>query len=71
MSRCRRAIEWASVVVNDRTQAAVDSARASIAGAASRPVEGFAGDLSQAAAAAAVLKAFPDISILVNNLGHR
>src|SRR5690242_9441601 len=63
------AAEGARVVVNGRTQAAVDTACAAIAGAAPLPVDGFAGDLSRADAADAVLKAFPDISILVNNLG--
>jgi len=63
------AAEGASVVVNGRTQAAVDTARLSIADSTSQRVEGFAGDLSQADAADAVVRAFPDISILVNNLG--
>lgn len=65
----RLAAEGALVVVNGRTQAAVDAARAAIAEATSQPVDGFAGDLSQAGAAAAVVAAFPDISVLVNNLG--
>jgi len=63
------AAEGALVVVNGRTQAAVDAACAAIAETTSRPVEGFAGDLSQADAAEAVVRAFPEISILINNLG--
>jgi len=63
------AAEGALVVVNGRTQAAVDAARTAIAETTSRPVEGFAGDLSQADAAGAVVQAFPDVSILINNLG--
>ena len=39
------AAEGALVVVNGRTQAAVDAARTAIAETTSRPVEGFAGDL--------------------------
>jgi NAD(P)-dependent dehydrogenase (short-subunit alcohol dehydrogenase family) len=63
------AAEGALVVVNGRTQAAVDAARTAIAETTSAPVEGLAGDLSQADAAEAVVRAFPDISILINNLG--
>src|SRR4029453_6208655 len=63
------AAEGASVIINGRMQASVDRARASIADATSQPVEGFAGDLSQAKAAEGVVKAFPEILILVNNLG--
>jgi NAD(P)-dependent dehydrogenase (short-subunit alcohol dehydrogenase family) len=53
------AAEGGRVVVNGRTQGAVDGACAAIAGATSRLVDGFAGDLSQAAGADAVVKAFP------------
>ena len=42
--------EGARVIVNGRSQAAVDSAVAAIKSAASGEVYGFAGDLSQAAA---------------------
>jgi NAD(P)-dependent dehydrogenase (short-subunit alcohol dehydrogenase family) len=63
------AAEGALVILNGRTQAAVDTARAAIAESTSRPVEGFAGDLSQARTAEDVVRTFPDISILVNNLG--
>lgn len=63
------AAEGARVIVNGRTQASVDAACATIAGDTARPVDGFAGDLSQAGAADAVVRAYPDISILVNNLG--
>ena len=48
------AAEGAFVVVNGRTQAAVDAARGAIADATSHAVDGFAGDLSRADAAAAV-----------------
>ena len=57
--------EGASVVVNGRTQAAVDRATGEIAGA----VDGFAGDVSSAEVARALVAAFPDVDILVNNMG--
>jgi NAD(P)-dependent dehydrogenase (short-subunit alcohol dehydrogenase family) len=59
------AAEGAAVVVNGRTQAAVDRAREEIAGA----VDGFAGDVSSADVARALVAAFPDVDILVNNMG--
>jgi NAD(P)-dependent dehydrogenase (short-subunit alcohol dehydrogenase family) len=61
--------EGARVIVNGRTQAAVDAAMATIAAASASKVEGFAGDLSTAAAAEALLRLHPGIEILVNNLG--
>ena len=63
------AAEGARVIVNGRTQAAVDAAVARIVPAAGGAVLGFAGDLSTAAAAEALVSAHPDIEILVNNLG--
>lgn len=59
------AAEGAAVVVNGRTQAAVDRAKGEIAGA----VDGVAGDVSSADAAGALVAAFPDVDILVNNMG--
>jgi NAD(P)-dependent dehydrogenase (short-subunit alcohol dehydrogenase family) len=61
--------EGASVIVNGRTQSAVDAARGKLAATAAGTVRGFAGDLSTDAAAQAVAREFPDIEILVNNLG--
>ena len=55
----------ATVVVNGRTQAAVDHAVATIGG----KTRGFAGDLGTAAGCDALLKAEPQADILVNNLG--
>ncbi|MET0519731.1 MAG: SDR family oxidoreductase [Burkholderiaceae bacterium] len=63
------AAEGARVIVNGRTQAAVDAAIAGIKAADGGAVLGFAGDLSTAAAAEALLKQYPGIEILVNNLG--
>src|SRR5579884_3235973 len=60
----------ARVVVNARTQARVDDAirfvRERVAGA---QVDGVAADLSTAAGADAVVRALPDVDVLVNNLG--
>ncbi len=57
--------EGARVVVNGRTQAAVSEAAAKIGHGA----VGFAGDLSDAAKASELARKFPDVDILVNNLG--
>jgi NAD(P)-dependent dehydrogenase (short-subunit alcohol dehydrogenase family) len=61
--------EGARVVVNGRTQDAVDRAVAEVRAESGAAVEGFAGDLSQASVAEALVAAFPGIEILVNNLG--
>jgi len=63
------AAEGARVIVNGRTQAAVDAAVASINAATGGQALGFAGDLSQAEVAAALVRQHPGIQILVNNLG--
>ena len=61
--------EGAEVIVNGRTQAAVDEAAARIRAEAPGTVHGLAADLSQADAAEDAVRRFPGISILVNNLG--
>jgi NAD(P)-dependent dehydrogenase (short-subunit alcohol dehydrogenase family) len=63
------AAEGARVIINGRAQAAVDQAVAQLKAAGGAQAEGFAGDLGTAAAADALLKQFPDVEILVNNLG--
>jgi len=60
--------EGAEVIVNGRTQAAVDKAVTEMK-AAGGAVRGFAGDLSTTKAADDLAKAFPAVDILVNNLG--
>jgi len=60
--------EGASVIINGRTQSAVDAGVSKLKNARGR-VLGFAGDLSQASVAEALAKQFPDVDILVNNLG--
>jgi NAD(P)-dependent dehydrogenase (short-subunit alcohol dehydrogenase family) len=61
--------EGASVIINGRTQAAVDKAAAEIKAHTGAQVEGFAGDLTKADQADALLARFPKVDILVNNLG--
>ncbi|MBK7953062.1 MAG: SDR family oxidoreductase [Candidatus Accumulibacter sp.] len=61
--------EGARVIVNGRTQPAVDAAVTAIRSATGSAVSGFAGDLSTAAAAEALVRENPGIEILVNNLG--
>jgi len=61
--------EGAHVVVNGRTQAGVDEAVERLTRETVGTLEGYAGDLATAAAAQALVGAFPDIEILVNNLG--
>lgn len=61
--------EGACVIVNGRTQASVDTAVSSIHSTTGNQVLGFAGDLSKAEEAEALVREFPHIEILVNNLG--
>ena len=61
--------EGAEVIVNGRTQAAVDEAVARMRAETQGTVHGHAGDLSKAEAAEEVVRRFPGIGILVNNLG--
>ena len=62
--------EGVRVIINGRSQAAIDDATAEIAKAvASAAVETFVGDLATAAGVGALLKRFPSVDILVNNLG--
>jgi NAD(P)-dependent dehydrogenase (short-subunit alcohol dehydrogenase family) len=61
--------EGAAVIVNGRTQAAVDRAIAEIWDATGRGAVGFAADLSLADTADALVRTHPNVDILVNNLG--
>ena len=61
--------EGARVIVNGRTQAAVDGAVAQIRSATGMDADGFAGDLGLASAADEVARIHPNVEILVNNLG--
>lgn len=63
--------EGASVIVNGRTQAAVDEAVARVAKVARNDAKvfGFAGDLGTPGGADALYAAYPDVDIVINNLG--
>ena len=61
--------EGASVIINGRTQRGVDAALAKLAPIALVAARGFAGDLSTETAAHTIAQQFPDVEILVNNLG--
>jgi NAD(P)-dependent dehydrogenase (short-subunit alcohol dehydrogenase family) len=64
------AAEGARVIVNGRSEASVAQALEQLRRAhPGAKVEGFAGDLATAAAAAEVLRRWPELDILVNNLG--
>lgn len=66
----RLAEEGARVIVNGRTKERVTDACAKIRDAhAAARVEEFAGDLSESGVAAEAIERFPDLDILVNNLG--
>jgi NAD(P)-dependent dehydrogenase (short-subunit alcohol dehydrogenase family) len=62
--------EGARVIVNGRKQASVDEAITKLRAAVpDANVEGFAGDLSDAAQVNAVVAKYPAVDVLVNNLG--
>lgn len=64
------ASEGARVILNGRSEASVAAARSEVLAELQQAnVEGFAGDLSTAEAAEALKKKFPEVDILVNNLG--
>jgi NAD(P)-dependent dehydrogenase (short-subunit alcohol dehydrogenase family) len=62
--------EGAEVIINGRTQQSVDKAAASLKQATGNAPSGFAGDMSKAEDIARLGKAFPDVDILVNNVGR-
>ncbi len=61
--------EGAHVIVNGRSQAAVDQAVGKLKDETGGTLIGFAGDLSQASVADALVRKHPGVEILVNNLG--
>lgn len=61
--------EGSRVIVNGRTQTAVDEAASKIRSETGGKIFVFAGDLSTETVAQQVAKQFPDVEILVNNLG--
>jgi NAD(P)-dependent dehydrogenase (short-subunit alcohol dehydrogenase family) len=63
------AAEGARVIVNGRADASALEAADRIRAATGGDVVGFGGDMSSAAAAEGLIRAYPGIEILVNNLG--
>jgi NAD(P)-dependent dehydrogenase (short-subunit alcohol dehydrogenase family) len=61
--------EGARVIINGRAKASVDKVVQSVRTATDGDAVGFAGDLSLAADAERLAREFPDVQILVNNLG--
>jgi NAD(P)-dependent dehydrogenase (short-subunit alcohol dehydrogenase family) len=61
--------EGARVILNGRSSASVERAVAQVKTETRGSVCGFAGDLSESAAAQALIREHPAIDILVNNLG--
>jgi NAD(P)-dependent dehydrogenase (short-subunit alcohol dehydrogenase family) len=61
--------EGARVIVNGRSQSAVDAVVERLRSTTGADVRGFAGDLSRASTAEELARRYPDVEILVNNLG--
>lgn len=61
--------EGADVILNGRSAGSVSAAVTKLKSATGATVTGFAGDLGTAEAAQQLLSQYPDIDILVNNLG--
>ncbi len=62
--------EGAQVIINGRTQASVDKAIASLRQATGKVPLGFAADMSKADDIARLVKSYPDVDILVNNVAR-
>ncbi len=62
--------EGAQVIINGRTPESVAKAVAALKEATGKTPLGFAGDMSKADDIARLVKAFPDVDILVNNVGR-
>jgi NAD(P)-dependent dehydrogenase (short-subunit alcohol dehydrogenase family) len=65
----RLAREGAAVIVTGRKIAAVESAVQAIAADSGAEVHGYAGDLGTAESANQLAQRYPDVEILINNLG--
>ncbi len=64
------AAEGAHVIINGRTQARVDAALQKLNGAGPKgKVEGFAADLGTSDGVSQIIAKYPEVEILVNNLG--
>ena len=62
--------EGATVIINGRTQESVDKAAGTLQAATGKAPLTFAGDMSKADDIARLAKAFPNVDILVNNVGR-
>ena len=62
--------EGAQVVINGRTQESVDKAAAALKAATGKTPLTFAGDMSKTDDIAKLVKAFPNVDILVNNVAR-
>jgi NAD(P)-dependent dehydrogenase (short-subunit alcohol dehydrogenase family) len=61
--------EGAAVIINGRSQQAVDDAISQLQGSAGGALTGFAGDLTDDEVADALVRTHPHVDILVNSLG--
>jgi NAD(P)-dependent dehydrogenase (short-subunit alcohol dehydrogenase family) len=61
--------EGAKVIINGRSQESVDKAITTLTPKAAGDVLGFTGDLSKAETAVHLAQKYPDVEILINNLG--
>src|SRR5271168_4658943 len=61
--------EGAHVIVNGRSQVAVDEAVGKLKAGTGGSVQGFAGDLGTASAVDELARLHPGVEILINNLG--
>lgn len=61
--------EGARVIVNGRAQSSVDEVVAQLKADTGGDVHGFSGDLSTAASANELARRYPNVEILINNLG--
>jgi NAD(P)-dependent dehydrogenase (short-subunit alcohol dehydrogenase family) len=62
-------MEGARTIINGRSEESVERAISELGATATGQLLGFAGDLSKAEAANKVYSRYPDVEILVNNLG--
>jgi NAD(P)-dependent dehydrogenase (short-subunit alcohol dehydrogenase family) len=63
------ASEGARVIINGRTKESVDQAMAQLTSKVTGDLLGFAGDLSKAETATQIAQKYPDVEILINNVG--
>jgi NAD(P)-dependent dehydrogenase (short-subunit alcohol dehydrogenase family) len=61
--------EGADVIINARSQESVDEAAASLQASTGRTPKSFVGDMGKPADTARLAQAFPNVDILVNNVG--